>query len=432
MLGFLTNLLLDKRNFMPKVILHNLTHPYNSFNPKVFNFDQQGIFFAEPGDIVVTREKISQDYLKFLEGIGFDFKNVSFLWSNKELNNFDSIFRDKDLLGRLKRKIANPSDYFLDAYVPGSLEKSFAGALGINFYHNPDHFHIWGAKSFFRKTAKEIGLPVASGSEDIKNRSDFLLAGLKILKNGFADLIVKQDESLAGVGSKILTPKEFFKAWRNFEDFKAELVEQGIKIGAESGFILEKWFSDPRLSATIYFQIDKTKKLKLLFAGEQIPASNQRKIIGLKSGDFLPLETRNKMAEQAELFGRWLLESGFSGDFNLDVLVFADGSLIWTDFNPRKGLSIYPYKIWQKAAEGNLDFYYKTVNIRSDKLKGLNIGQFLDMFSKLLFTKQNQFGIIPYSYSWLEQIGSLKVLYLAKKMEKIIEIEQKILGLTQV
>jgi len=142
---------------MNKVIFHNLSIPYAQPLIGMYDFDKNGIFYAVPGDIVVTRSKVSKAYLDFLESCGYDFGNVTFVSSDEGLENTcNSPFENNTFINQIKRNINNPNAYTFDSFIFSKLESELVNQLGLVSIVNAEQFQKFSTKSFFRTTAKEL------------------------------------------------------------------------------------------------------------------------------------------------------------------------------------------------------------------------------------------------------------------------------------
>ena len=75
------------------ILIHNLSYPHLNNYRNALNRDQRSIVCARPGDVVLTRDKIDPNFIKYLSKYGWDFSKVKFHSLEKGKNSqFDSIF----------------------------------------------------------------------------------------------------------------------------------------------------------------------------------------------------------------------------------------------------------------------------------------------------------------------------------------------------
>ena len=224
---------------MKKILLHNLSVKYLNPALGLYNFDQLGLFFAKAGDVVLTREKISNAYISFLENIGISLQDVRFIYPNKKLDNKpEAIFNDAQIKDEIRSVIkGNKSNVSLDGFVLTEYEATWAKKIELSFEGNPEHYYLFGSKSAFRSLAKKHNFSIPKGYEKQANIVDGAMSAGLLFLRGFSEVVVKQDEGVAGLGSRRITRDKFLSHITKFNHLFPSPHTLGVKPTHSTNFI---------------------------------------------------------------------------------------------------------------------------------------------------------------------------------------------------
>lgn len=395
---------------MRKLILHNLSIPYAHSSFGLYDFDQNGLFFAYPDDIVVTRSPISEKYLSFLAQYGLDFSSVTFLSSKKDLlHDPYSIFADEDILTRISS--INVGESTLDSFLLSEHERQWSGKLGVLVEGNAEHYYHYGNKSFFRTLSKKKGFPVATGFENQTSIIDCVLRASALFLLGFSEIVIKQDEGVASIGSQRFTRNEFLSNFLSFRRSLSELVVNGIVSEYSSSFVIERWYEDVDFSPSIQFYITKEGKVELVSMHIQIFYENKMRYRGCFSEHWLPENIRLILVEEGQKFAKVLAEQGYRGHVGFNTIILKSGKLLWTEINARRVMSLYPFQIRRRLFRGEENaVYYISKQMEKEAWKGKTIEYILEILSPILFTHEKKHGIVPFDYGLLRSCGQLSLV----------------------
>lgn len=400
---------------MPRVFLHNLTHQYNSYNPDLFYFDENAIFFAEPGDIVVSRRKISEEYLVFLRQIGCLSSNITFIVPPKKQDNTPtSIFQDDNLIRDIKRKVteSKKEKWILDSFALTDYEAAWAQKIGIVCEGDHNYYHSLGSKSNFRSFAKEHQFLVPKGFEYRKDNVDIALAATTLFLKGSFEIVVKEDEGAAGLGSRRFTKSTFLSDPRGFLSLFSTGNLQRKIIPVRSGdFVVEEWIQNIDTSPSIQLYIDSQGLVKVVSLHNQLFYNNKMTYRGCVSLQWLPELVKETLVETGVRFAKILSKKGYRGHLSFNTIVAKDGTHLFTEINPRRVMSSYPFQIVQRLIPEHINQrWYISFRIQKNIWRGKDIAYILKQFSSYLFSPKYKKGIIPYNYGFLYSKGHLSFL----------------------
>lgn len=412
---------------MPKVFLHNLTIPYTHANLGTFDFDQNALFFAESEDIVVTRNLPSRVYLSFLEDIGIKEAGVDIVNQQDYAPGPNFIFKDKTLAEKVRQKIKDrKASWLLDSFMLTRAEADWAKNLGIPYHGNPEHYFQFGTKSSFRVLAKKAKLPTPEGFGSLEHKVDGAIAAARLFLKGGGEMVIKQDEGVAGLSSKRIARKDFFSHPFSWHKFFPSESEWGVKPTHSSRFIVEKWHNDAVASPSTQAYIDENRKIKILSLHCQLMRENRMTYRGCLSHHWLSPETKNILESGTYAFGHALAEHGFRGHFALNCIILENGRTLWTELNPRRVSSSYPWQIAKRLEEKyKVPLSYKASRVQRSEWKEKNIEWLLSILDPFLFGRNGPRGVIPYDYGLLSSHGELTLFAADKDQGVVAELFEK-------
>lgn len=412
---------------MKKILLHNLSIKYSNPKPDLYNFDQLGIFFAETGDIVLTRERIPEKYISFLENIGMDFHRVKFISSKERLDNKpEIIFHDKYIIEELFSIIQNKtSNWTLDSFVLTEYEAEWAKKMGIYFEGDPSHYYSFGSKSTFRSLAKKYNFSIPKGYEKQKNIIDGGIASALLFLRGASEIVVKQDEGVAGLGSRRITRDQFLSHITTFNHLFPNRSEFGVTPTYSSDFVVEKWYRNVVCSPSIQLHISPDSKVELISTHVQLLYNNKMTYRGCLSDHFLDDKLNTRVVAEGSALAHMFAVKGYCGHLAFNAIFLEDNRLMWTELNPRRVMSSYPFQIRKKLYGGHAkEKRYMSKQITKTKWQGKSIDFILDILSPVLFTRKKMSGIIPFDYGLLCSAGVLSFVGFGADEGKLNEMFQ--------
>ena len=409
---------------MPRVFLHNLTHQYNSYRPDLFYFDENAIFFAEAGDIVISRRKISEEYLVFLGRIGCLSSKITFIIPLKKQDNTPtSIFQDDTLINDIKRKTTEGKKerWFLDSFVLTEHEAVWAEKIGIAYEGDHYDYYSLGSKSNFRSLAKQHRFLVPRGFEYRKDNIGIALAVTALFLRGSFEIVIKEDEGVAGLGSRRFTKSTFLSDPRGFLSlFSTGNLQRKITPVRSSDFVVEEWIQNVNISPSIQLYIDPQGLVRVLSLHSQLFYNNKMTYRGCASSHWLPELVKETLVTTGVRFAKILSKKGYRGHLSFNTIVAKDGTHLFTEINPRRVMSSYPFQVVQRLIpKYSSQRWYISFCVQKNMWKGKDIMYILEQFSSYLFSPKHQKGIIPYNYGLLYSKGQLSVLCIGVSVKEV-------------
>lgn len=409
---------------MPKVLLHNLTIQYRHYEPRLFDFDQNAVFFAEAGDIVVTRAKISQEYLSFLEKIGLNTHGLTLIYPVKQLEGPAAIFEDRDIINKVRSLVRQKeSELTLDSYMLTDKEAHWAKETGLGFVGDPSHYYVFGSKSMFRALAKEHGLSIPVGFENLRGFLDGAVACATLFIKGFPEIVIKQNEGAAGLGSLRFKQKQFLSCLFRPNQLFPGKSGWGLMPLRSSAFVGEAWYQNVVLSPSLQFYIHGSGECELISMHCQLFANNKMTYQGCLSQHWIPQDIRVKLKNEATVFAHILAAKGLRGHLSFNAILLSDKKLLWTEINVRRVSSSYPCQIVKKV--GGKDaaaLPYICRRLRKKIWRTQSIKQFLEGLRPLLFSPRFKRGIIPYDLGRLNSQGEVYILAVGNNQKDALSL----------
>ncbi|TXH02071.1 MAG: hypothetical protein E6R05_04710 [Candidatus Moraniibacteriota bacterium] len=394
-----------------KVILHNLTVPFLPPGTDIFNFDQNGVLFAETGDIVITRLPIAGAYLSFLSECGWNFDQTMFLNPPQEIPRVTtSIFADLQLMRQIK---AVPKDkpQVLDTFISTRHEQEWASKLGILYEAKQDQLSF-GNKSFFRSLAQKYAFPLAKGFIYQKNILGATIAASSLFMRGFSEIVVKHNSGAAAVGSRRFTLNKLLRSFDDFEQcISSPLISDLSQKWEDNTFVIEGWCDRVVASPSMQYYIDMTGAATCVSLHLQLFYADSMKYKGCLSEHWIGGQLQKRLRSEGQRFSSILAKLGYRGHVGYNTILLDDGRILWTEINPRRVMSSYPFQLYQRLFNGrSVSTRYRSEQFTRPSWKGKSIDTVLQELKPILFDKNQGRGIIPFSYELLHSQGRLSLV----------------------
>lgn len=406
-----------------KVIAHNLSIPFENPSVGVYDFDQNGIHFARNGDVVVTRNKISENYLNFLSSCGYDFCNIKFIHADKLLpNTNEALFENDYIIKNTRNAIFSThisSNTILDSYMLTPKEAVWANNIGTRVIGNPGHYHEFGTKSSFRALAEQNHIVIPKG---YKSQSDTLgsalSAGLLFLR-GAEEIVVKLDEGVAGLGSQRFTKQDFLSQFNSFKQF----IENPRRVISryKPQFVIEQWHPLIKCSPGIQLYVSQDGGVEIICTYAQLFYShNILRYKGCLSGNHLTDDEREQVEIEGVRFAKIHADKGYRGHIAFNTIFLENDALLFVETNPRRAMSSYPHQICLNLYGDNIrHIYYRSQHMQKNTWKGKDINMIISSIASVLFSKTKKSGIVPFDYGLLFSLGRLSLVGFGSSQEEV-------------
>ena len=329
------------------------------------------------------------------------------------------------------------------------LEAELSERTGVPLYGPAPELVPLGSKSGSRRVAKQAGVPVLPGAEDI-----FSLGGLReaILKlraehPGAKTVVVKLNNGFSGQGNAIIdvdsvteqlpdTPTVFCAGEESWDSF-------GPKIAAEGG-IVEVLVREAGITSP-------SVQMRILPDGSEEIISTHDQLLGgpddqVYLGCRFPANQayRGAIQDHARAIAKILAAEGVIGSFAMDFVVGARGDVFLSEINLRMGGTTHPFLMTRFATQGRYDeatgelhtdqgprCYVATDNLKAPEYVGLDpvelIGAVRD--EGLGFDRATQSGITLHLLGALRGYGKLGAVCIGESMSDADELYDGLVGL---
>ncbi|MBI5449038.1 adenosylhomocysteinase [Candidatus Gottesmanbacteria bacterium] len=418
---------------LPRVILHNLTLKGIEVVPGVLDFDQRGILFARPGDVVITKRPPEKAFLQYLTNLGWDFSGVSFL-SPKSLQNYTyrSIFYDKDLLSALQKIDLG----YIDVYQNTVEEHLFGKRAGLPLYANPMIGQEYGTKSGFRRLAKKIKLSIPRGYESVKTPQVVLKKVHALFASGASRVIIKIDEGLSGAGQTLINKEEFFSLSKKEQNhFVTAAIQKIPQFGKQSAATVEEWVEGAIASPSIQLEVRPDKTVHVVSMKDQLLEGVEKWYIGCSYPvSSLTEKQKIQFEKEARQFTEVLAHKGYIGFLGMDAILFPDGSFLWVEANVRKPGTFYPRIIAEKLNGGTLrNTYYVACDFTIPKLKGTSCTDVHSLLRSYLYPiVGKKRGVVVYNTGALLDAGRFDLICIGESAEDAKDLFRQVKHLLDV
>jgi hypothetical protein len=358
------------------------------------------------------------------------------------------------LLGRpeaIERMAVLAEDPCLVTFNVTELEKEVADLTGIPLYGCPPELVHLGFKSGSRKVAREAGVPVLPGAEDLFSVEDIHSALAELKETGTQHAVIKLNEGFSGQGNAVValdelcaplpdTPTVFCASEESWPSFSRKI--------AESGAIVERFARGERvISPSVQMRIAPDGSCEVVSTHDQILGGPDDQVY---LGCRFPAspEYRLQIQELGERVAKVLAAKGVMGPFGIDFVVVpgADGTEIYlSEINLRMGGTTHPFLMTKMATEGDYDpvtgdlvadgkrkHYVSTDNLKSEDYIGLLPEQVIEALDRdgLGFDPATKTGT-TLLLGALKKHGKLGLVCIADSPEEADAMHERVLAVIE-
>jgi len=358
------------------------------------------------------------------------------------------LLSDASVLRRLRDAIGDPAQGRLLPFIATPVEHELAEALGVTVDGPRAELGVLGSKSGARKVARQAGVGVLPGSEDLFTIDDVTAAVRDLASRPEVEaVVVKLNNCFSGLGNVILdvngladplpTSKTLFcSPEESWPTYIAKLADQGG--------IAEALLQDPGLrSPSVQLRITPAGAVEILSTHDQILGGPQNQIY---LGCRFPAhpDYRLSIQDEALKIGEALAGQGVVGSFGIDFLVVGPDVYL-SEINLRLGGTTHPFWMARLAtgahydlASGELRFsdgaaryYVATDNLKSARLKGRSPADVIALIDRsgLGYDTGSATGIALHLLGALPSTGKLGATCIAATPEAADDLYRALLDL---
>lgn len=358
------------------------------------------------------------------------------LWNQDALSLTEKLLGDDAALSRVT-DLAAVDGTILATFNSTEHERKLADALGVPLYGcDPDLVHL-GSKSGSRRIAREAGVPILPGSEDLYSIEDVegALEELRRERPEAVAAVVKLNEGFSGQGNAIV----------ELGTLRSPLAHSGTvfcaddetwsayapKIAREGAIVEELVQGEGVTSPSVQLRIAPDGFIEVISTHDQVLGGpDQQVYLGCR----FPAHPsyREQITDIGRAVAKHLASRGVIGSFGVDLLVVPqpDGSdLIYlSEINLRLGGTTHPFLMARLVTGGVYDeasgelvvdgipkVYVATDNLKSESYVGLLPEQVITALDRsgVAFDSRTHTGVTLHLLGSLKRHGKLGLMCIA-------------------
>jgi hypothetical protein len=338
-----------------------------------------------------------------------------------------------DLIAALHSAIGDPSHAYILPFNVTDLEREVALELDVAIW-GPRPTDAWlGSKSGARQVARQAGVAVFEGSENLRSLEE-ISAAIALLRRARPEaeaVVIKLNNGFSGQGNAIIdladlrgpleaSPTTFCGAgesWPSFAD----------KIAAEGAIVEELARAPDATSPSVQMRIAPGGQYEVVSTHDQLLGGPDDQVyLGCR---FPARATYRREIQSAALAVTEVLASGgVFGSFGIDFVVVPGRGIFLSEINLRAGGTTHPYLMARLATEGTYDtdsgelwcqgrskVYLATDNLKSEAYRALSPARAVEALEKagLAYSHTVRKGATLHLLGALPGYGKLGVVCIA-------------------
>jgi hypothetical protein len=359
----------------------------------------------------------------------------------------EKILDSSRTMDEILRLVDRPGDAYILPFNVTALELRLAEQLGIALYGPDPELIPLGSKSGARAVAKEAGVPVPAGSEDLYSLEAVgdAIEQLQRARPQATAVVLKLNNGFSGQGNAIVnlrslrsplheSPVVFCAGEETWESFRS-------KIAAEGAVVEELVRVPGTVSPSVQLRIVPGGRVEVLSTHDQILGGPDDQVyLGCR---FPASESyRSEIQELGWRAAEILADRGVIGAFGIDFLVVPseDPGIYLTEINLRVGGTTHPFGMARLAteadyhvetgelvAEGVPKYYVATDNLKDSAYVGLKPGDIIEALEKsgLGFDIDAKAGVTLHLLGAIEEHGKLGATCIANSPRAADELRDE-------
>jgi hypothetical protein len=377
-------------------------------------------------------------YLRWLPDVPSARKRLTFV----ELNDpepgalAEKLRSNPDVLDAIKQHVGDTTDTFIVPFNMTSVERWVAENIGAPVYGiNPEQVAL-GTKTGSRLIAREAGVPVLPGAEDLRSAAEVekAIIELRSQEPSVRSVVIKLNNGFSGQGNAIVdlahvsspiqdTPTIFCAETETWATYADKIAAEGAVVEAlaqESGTV----------SPSVQLRVGPHGEIEVLSTHDQILGGPDDQVyIGCR----FPAQPRYREAirDAGLKVGALLAQHGVIGPFGMDFVVpprDSEPEVYLTEINLRMGGTTHPMIMARNLtrarydtvsdeliSEGRPVHYVSSDNIKSSSYAGMTPQDAIDAVDAagLAFDPLTNTGAVLHLLGAIREHGKLGTLCLA-------------------
>jgi PGM1 C-terminal domain/ATP-grasp domain len=386
-------------------------------------------------------EAIIEYYLSFLEDPESARRRAKFIsLDDPEPRSLTAKVLDRpEIVDEIRAAAGDPERAFIVPFNMTELERTLSERLGIAVYGPHPELVRLGSKSGSRQIAREAGVAVLPGAEDLTSVEELekAIAGIRSEQPGVRSIVIKLNNGFSGQGNAILDVAGIATPLASSPTvFCAEAeswTTYARKIEAE-GAVVEQLIQHPdAVSPSVQLRIVPGGSVEVLSTHDQVLGDPDDQVY---LGCRFPARAdyRTMIQEQGRRIAKVLAARGVIGSFGVDFVVVPDG-LSWraylSEINLRLGGTTHPFLMARRATRGTYDeasgellvegsprTYVSSDNLKSPAYVGLTPADVIKALedSRLGFDRTSATGVTLHLMGALHLYGKVGVVCIGETL----------------
>ncbi|MBA2274898.1 MAG: ATP-grasp domain-containing protein [Actinobacteria bacterium] len=298
-----------------------------------------------------------------------------------------------------------------------------------------------GSKSGSRNIARDAGVPVLRGAEDLTSVEEVEIAlfGLKRALPAGASAVIKLNNGFSGQGNAIIgldsltiplsaSGLTFCASEESWTSFTETIIREGA--------VVEELVRSPNvLSPSVQMKITTDHRLEMISTHDQILGGLEDQVY---LGCRFPARRsyRTAIQDNARRIGQVLAKKGVIGSFGIDFIVVPCGGeprIYVSEINLRMGGTSHPFYMASRVTQGQYEagsgeliaggrakFYVATDNLKSRNLIGLTASEAIGALERraLGYNRKSRTGALLHLLGALEGYGKVGVTCIGNSTEE--------------
>jgi hypothetical protein len=363
----------------------------------------------------------------------------------------EKILENSRTLDEIRRLVPQPGNAYILPFNVTPLELRLAEQLGVALYGPDPELVPLGSKSGARAVAKEAGVAVAAGSEDLYSLESVeeAIDQLRRTRPEATAVVLKLNNGFSGQGNAIVnlrslrsplhkSPVVFCAAEETWDSFRA-------KIAAEGAVVEELVRVPGTVSPSVQLRIVPGGRVEILSTHDQILGGPDDQVY---LGCRFPASAayRFEIQDLARRAAGILSKRGVIGAFGIDFLVVpgADPRIYLSEINLRVGGTTHPFGMARLVMDAGYDeetgelraggvpkYYVATDNRKDSAYVGLKPGDIIEALDKsgLGFDVDAKAGVTLHLMGALEEYGKLGATCIANSSGAADELHDQFVAM---
>ncbi|MBA2426684.1 MAG: ATP-grasp domain-containing protein [Actinobacteria bacterium] len=364
------------------------------------------------------------------------------------------LLRDQRALRRVKDLVGGAPGAYVLPFNVTTAEADFATTVGASLYGPSPELVPLGSKSGSRKVAREAGVPLLEGAEDLYSLEGVERALGRLKRRGTEAGVVKLNNGFSGQGNAVVelgsTTSALEPSTMTFAASEESLESFAAKIAAE-GAVVEELLRAPRLmSPSVQMRITPERDIEVISTHEQILGGVDLQVY---LGCRFPAEQpyRGVIQEHAIRIAEVLAARGVVGYFGIDFVVVLDASgapveIYMSEINLRIGGTWHPFVMTKLVTGASYDVvsgrlmagdkpkvYVATDNLKSKRFKGLRPEEAIDALqaSGLGYDRSAGTGALLHLLGALPEHGKVGATCIGDSRDEADELHEAVVGVLE-